>query len=203
MQRLVLVPDGIQRVIPGGQDFPGGRVEIGGRLLVPDRQLVAVETDDGGVRPPDLVIGRRQDAAQVGARDGAAHREVDVRGEPPLRLDGGEVLQVVAEEAAQVLDEPVEQRREVQRVAGRPLVVVGGRVGRGAVLAHPPVAGAGEGDEQGRPELFAVRGGVGLADRAGRDLPARQGCGVLPPPGGAVPPHRPGREHVAAHARLR
>jgi hypothetical protein len=34
-----------------------------------------------------------------------------------LRLDRGEVLDVVAEEAAQVLNEPVEQRGEVQRVA--------------------------------------------------------------------------------------
>ncbi len=36
VQRLVLVADGIQRVIPGGQDFPGGRVEVGARLVVPD-----------------------------------------------------------------------------------------------------------------------------------------------------------------------
>ncbi len=35
---------------------------------------------------------------------------------------------MVAEEAAQVLDEPVEQRGEVQRVPRGPLVVVGGQV---------------------------------------------------------------------------
>jgi len=64
-----------------------------------------------------------------------------------LRFDGGEVLDVVAEEAAQVLDEPVEQRREVQRITGRLLVVVGRRVGGGAVLADAPVAGAGQGEE--------------------------------------------------------
>ena len=52
----------------------------------------------------------------------------------PLRLDGREVLDVVADEAAQVLHEPVEQRGEVQRVAGRRGVVVGGRVGRRAVV---------------------------------------------------------------------
>ena len=124
MQRLVLISDGIQRVVPGRQDLPGRRVEVGGRLVVPDRQLVAVEPDDGGVGPPHLVVGRGEDAAQVGPGDGAAHGQVDMRREPPLRLDSGEVLQVVAEEAAQVLDEPVEQRREVQRVPGRPLVVV-------------------------------------------------------------------------------
>jgi hypothetical protein len=34
---------------------------------------------------------------------------VDVRGEAPLGFDGGEVLDVVPGEAAQVLNEPVEQ----------------------------------------------------------------------------------------------
>jgi hypothetical protein len=54
---------------------------------------------------------------------------VHVRGEPSLRFDGGEVLQVVAAEPSQVLDEPVEQRSEVQRVPGGLLVVVAVRVG--------------------------------------------------------------------------
>jgi hypothetical protein len=54
------------------------------------------------------VVGGGQDAAQFGARDGAAHGQVDVGCQPPLRFDSGEVLDVVAEEAAQVLDEPVE-----------------------------------------------------------------------------------------------
>ena len=93
-----------------------------------------------GVGPPDLVVGGGQDPAQLGAGDGAADGDVDVRGQPPLRFDGGEVLHVVAEVAAQVLDEPVEQRGEVQRVPGGPLVVVGARVGRGAVLADAAVA---------------------------------------------------------------
>jgi len=34
-----------------------------------------------------------------------------------LRFDGGEVLDVVAEVAAQVLDEPVEQGREMDGIA--------------------------------------------------------------------------------------
>ena len=51
-----------------------------------------------------------------------------MRGEPALGFDGGEVLHVVAEVAAQVLDEPVEQRREGQRVPGGLVVVVPGRV---------------------------------------------------------------------------
>ena len=77
------------------------------RLLIPHRQLVALEADRGRVGPPHLVIGGGQDAAQFGAGHGAAHSDVDVRGEALLRLDGGEVLHVVAEEPAQVLNEPV------------------------------------------------------------------------------------------------
>src|ERR1039458_4768184 len=97
---------------------------------------------------------------------------MDVRGQPSLWFDGGEVLNVVAEEPAQVLDEPVEQRSEVQRVPCGPRVVVGVWVGRGAVRADAPVAGAGQGDEHGRPEGLAVRARVGLADRPGSDLAA-------------------------------
>jgi hypothetical protein len=58
---------------------------------------------------------------------------VRVRGESFLWFDGGEVLQVVAEVAAQVLYEPVEQRGEVQCVPGGPIILVGNRVG-----GHPP-----------------------------------------------------------------
>ena len=97
--------------------------------LVPDRQVVPVVLDGAGRRPPDLVVGGGQDAAQLGAGHGAAQGDVYVRGEPFLWFDGGEVLQVVAEVAAQVLDEPVEQRGEVQRVPGGPVIVVGDRVG--------------------------------------------------------------------------
>ena len=129
-----------------------------------------------------------------------------VWGQPPLQLDGREVLQVVAEEAAQVLDEPVEQRREVQRVAGRPLCSRAVRVGGGAV-ARGPARSSGQVSVTNRDsqELLAVRGGVGLADRAGRDLPARQGRGVLAAPGGAVPtgPAGAGESTVAAHTRRR
>ena len=109
-----------------------------------------------------------------------------MRGEPALGFDGGEVLQVIAGEAAQVLDEPVEQRGEVQRVPGGAGVVVGVRVGGCSVLADPAVRRAGQRDEQRRPEGLAVRRGVGLADRPGVDRAAGQGSGVLAAPGGAV-----------------
>ena len=200
--RLILVADGVERLVPGRQDFPGGRVEVAADRLVPDRQLVTVVLDGGGVGPPDLVVGGGQHPAQLGAGDGAADGEVDVRGEAPLGFDGGEVLHVVAEVAAQVLDEPVEQRGEGQRVPGRPVIVVGGRVGGCAVLADPAVGRAGQGDEQGGAEGLAVRRGVGLAHRARADLAAGQVRGVLAAPGRAVPPRRAVRGDLPAHARL-
>ena len=145
------------------------------------------------------MVGGGEHLAQFGPGDGAAHGDVDVRGQPPLWFDGGEVLHVVAEEPAQVLDEPVEQRREVQRIARRPLVVVGVRVGRGAVALDPAVARAGQGEEHRRPERLAVRRGVGLADRARGDLAPGQVRGILPPPGRPVTADRLGGQHVAAH----
>ena len=122
-----------------------------------------VVSDLGDVRPPDLVVGGGEHAAQLGAGDGAPDRDVDVGGEPPLGFDGGEVLQVVAEVAAQVLDEPVEQRGKGQRVSRRPVIVVGGRVDGGAVVIDSTVGRAGQGDEQGGAEGLAVRRGVGRA----------------------------------------
>ena len=186
VQRLVVGADGVEGLVPGRQELAGRGVEVAAAGLVPDRQAGVVVLDRVGGWPPDLVVGGGEDLAQLGAGQGAADGDVDVRGEPPLGFDGGEVLDVVAEEAAQVLDEPVEQRREVQRVPGRPLVVVGGRVGRGAVGADRAVAGAGEGEEHRRPERLAVRRGVGLADRPGVDLPPGQVRGVLAAPGGPV-----------------
>src|ERR1035438_4441514 len=119
---------------------------------------------------------------------------MDVRGKAALWFDGREVLDVVAEEAAQVLDEPVEQRREVQRVPYGTRVVVGVRAGRGAVRADAPVAGAGQGDEHGRAERLAVRACVGFADRPGSDLAPGQIRSVLASAGRAVTPGGPVRE---------
>ena len=49
-----------------------------------------------------------------------------------MGFDGGEVLHVLAEVAAQVLDEPVEQRGEDQGVPGGLVVVVSGGVDTGS-----------------------------------------------------------------------
>jgi hypothetical protein len=114
--RLVLVADGVEGLVPSRQHLARVWVKVGTGVLIPGRQVPAVVLDvrDG---PPDLVVGGGDDLAELGPGDGAADGEVDVRGEPPLGFDGGEVLQVIADIAAQVLDEPVEQRGEMQRVA--------------------------------------------------------------------------------------
>ena len=133
----VIAADGIQGLIPGRQHLAGGRVDVPAHLVVPDGQLVAVAVLDRDVGPPDLVVGRGEDPAQLGPGDGAPQGDVDVRGEAALGFDGGEVLHVVAEVAAQVLDEPVEQRREGQRVPGGLVVVVPGRVDRARPGGRP------------------------------------------------------------------
>jgi hypothetical protein len=124
---------------------------------------------------------------------------MDVRSEPFLGFDGGEVLDVVAQEPAQVLDEPVEQRREVQSVAGSPPVVVGIRPGRNTVSGDLAVAVEGEGYEHGRAEGLAARRGVGLPDRGRADLPPGQVRGILAAPGRAVTPPGAGGQDVTAH----
>ncbi len=129
VQRLVLVADGVEGLVPGRQHLAGVRVEVGAGGLVPDRKAAALVLDGLGGGPPDLVVGRGDDLAELGPGDGAADRDVHMRGEPPLRLDRGEVLDVVADKAAQVLDEPVEQRGEVQRVPGGAGIIVAVRVG--------------------------------------------------------------------------
>jgi hypothetical protein len=126
--RQVIAADAVQGVIPVRQDLSGTGVDAPARLVVPDGQLVAIAVPDGPVGPPDLVVGGGQDLAELSAGDGPADGDVDVEGEAALGFDGGEVLHVLAEVAAQVLDEPVEQRDEGQRVAGGLVVVVGGRV---------------------------------------------------------------------------
>ncbi len=120
----------------------------------------------------------------------ASDGDVDVRGEPPLGFDGAEILHLVAEDAAQVLDEPVEQGGEVQRVPGGPLVVIRLRIDRGAVVADLAVAVTGQGEEHGRPVALAVRRGEHPAGGAVLDLAARQVGGVLAAPGGPGPPAR-------------
>ena len=74
---------------------------------MPDGQVRVVVLCHVGWWPPHLVVGRGQYLPQLDAGQGAADRHMDVGSEPPLWLDGGVILEVMAEEAAQVLDEPV------------------------------------------------------------------------------------------------
>jgi hypothetical protein len=54
-------------------------------------------------RPPHLVVGGGFDLAHDPAQDRPPGRRVQVGGEPPSGFDGGEVLDLVARAAAQVL----------------------------------------------------------------------------------------------------
>ena len=199
MERFAVLVEGVEGLVPGGEYFAGGGVEVVATGLVPDRQPTVVVFDLGGGWPPDLVVGRGEHLAQFGAGDRAPDRYMDMRGKAPLGFDGGEVLDVIPGYAAQVLNEPVEQGGEADGIAGGPLVVVGGRVGRGAVTLDAAIARAGEGEEHRGPECGPVRRGVSLADRGRVDLPPGQVGGVLAAPGGPVTPCGLGGHHLAAH----
>jgi hypothetical protein len=91
VQRLVVVADGVECLVPGGQELTGRRVEVAAGCLVPDWQVRVVVLHLARGRPPDLVVGGGEHLAQLGAGNRAADGYVDVRGEPSLWLDGGEV----------------------------------------------------------------------------------------------------------------
>ena len=75
-----------------------------------------------------MLIGGVQHLPQQWPGHAAAHCQVQVRGQPFLRFHAAAVLRFIAEDPAQVLDEPVKQRGEMDRVPGRPGVVVASRV---------------------------------------------------------------------------
>lgn len=80
-----------------------------------------------------LVLGELAESVSDGLLTGVAAVQVDHRGAFAVVAHA-----VVAEVSAQVLDEAVEQRGEVDRVTGGPLVVVAAGVGGGAVVADGP-----------------------------------------------------------------
>ena len=120
--------------------------------------------------PPHLVVGRGQHAAQLGPGNGAPQRDVDMGSQAPLGLDGGKILDLCAEVTAQVLNKPVEQRGERQRVPRRLVIGIPGRVDGHAAVVDPTVRRAGQRDEQRGAERRAVRRGVRLPQGARADL---------------------------------
>ena len=67
VQRLVLVAERVEGLVPGRQGFAGGGVDVGARVRGPRRAAGRRRTGGGGVGPPDLVVGGGQHLAQVGA----------------------------------------------------------------------------------------------------------------------------------------
>ncbi len=127
---------------------------------------------------------------------------MQVRCEASLGFQGGEVLDVPADRAAQVLKEPVDQLREVQRVPRGAPVVVRVRVDGDAVGVHPPVAVTGQGEEQRGLPHDAVRCGERPPDGAPLHRQPGEIRHVLPPLRGPHPPRTLPllRRRLPAHA---
>jgi hypothetical protein len=116
---------------------------------------------------------------------------MNMRGQPALGFDRGEVLDLEPGAAAQVLHPPVHQLGEVHRVQRGAPVVIPGRVNRHPLTAHDPaVGGNGQGDEHRGPVHLPVRSGETLAHRPGLHRAHRQIRGITTTTGRAHHPTR-------------
>src|SRR6266511_1174883 len=152
----VRVGEPVDGGVPGGQRLACLRVHIGLLVVVPGRWFVhCVQCPvEGG--PPDLVVGAGCDLAQQGARDGAAHGVVGVRGEPAASGPGAGVYR------------PVGAQRDGEQ-GGGPVGAagpVGVHLADGAVLDREAGQGAGvlaAAGGAGPPPLVLGRGVVEVA----------------------------------------
>jgi hypothetical protein len=153
----------VERFLPGRQQPAVRRIDVAAFLGRPAGEPLG---EHGHVvfGPPELVVGGGPDLAHDAAGDRAPDGRVQVRGQAALGLDGGEVLDVIARTAAQVLPEPVGQLGEVQSVERRPPVVVAVTVDGHALGVDPPIRGQGQGEEHRRAVGAAVGCGVHPAD---------------------------------------
>ncbi len=117
------------------------------------------------VGPPDLVVGRGGDGAQLGAWNGSANGGVEVRGAAFLGFNSAEVLHLPPDTTAGVLPEPIHQRREVNRIPSSPPVVIPIRVHRSPVGVNPAGHQRWEVVSSGRHLL----GGTHVAQRGEQD----------------------------------
>ena len=127
-------------------------------------------------RPPHLQIRRPYHLLDHLARDRAPDRGMQMRRQPLLRFDGGEVLHPVAGDPTQVLPEPVHQPRKHHRIECGTAVVVGVRIDR-CTRPHRPVRRQGEGEEHrravgaavvaGEAAAHGVRSSIGTLGRSG------------------------------------
>src|SRR6185437_469322 len=75
----------------------------------------------------------------------------------------------------------------MDRVPGRPGVVIRSRVGRGAVVPDPAITVTGQGEEHRGPVALPIRRGVHPAGGTRGDLAGGQRSGVVAAPGGPGP----------------
>src|SRR5579884_2835871 len=126
-----------------------------------------------------------------------------MRSETPLRLDRRKVLNVIARDPPQVLNEAIHELAEVDRVAGRAPIVVRVRINRRPVRPHPPIAVTRQRQEHRRPKHLATRSRVDPPERRLLDPPLRQVRRILAPTSRAHAPSFCSRIDVAPHARSR
>jgi hypothetical protein len=74
-----------------------------------------------------------------------------MRGAALLGFDGAEVLHIPPNTAPGVLPEPIQQRREMNRIPSGPPIVIPIRVHRHPVTINPAIAVQGESEERGGP----------------------------------------------------
>jgi hypothetical protein len=121
------------------------------------------------------VVGRGDDLAQFGPGDGAADRDVDVRGEASLRFDRGEILSVVV--LAATLSAHGSAAFDVHVLAGLggDAVLAGSRSAAAVGVAAEEAGEQVDGFEQQRVDFGLLVSGV-LGAVAGGEVVPPGGC---------------------------
>jgi hypothetical protein len=179
---------GVESFTPRRQWQAGVRVAVALSFPVPDREPVDVHVLVEG-RPPDLQVGALGDRLDHLPGNRTAQGGVQVRGQAPLWFDAGEVLDLVTGSPAQVLDPPVHELGEVQRIQRRAPVVIPTRVHRDPAAGNDlAVRRQGEGDEHRGPVLHPRGCGERAPYRAVLNRDPWQVGHVLASPGRPHPP---------------
>lgn len=106
--RIGVAVQGVQGLLERREHLTGGRVDVPDPVA-PDRDLSTYIDRMLVLRPPDLVIRRLNDLPEGLSRYRSTNCGMEVRRQPSLSLDGGEVLHLEPDSPAKVLPEPVHQ----------------------------------------------------------------------------------------------